>query len=187
MSTEINTRRNAYHLASFPYLMRYQLIGYSHDHWAKRLGEFVYRSPSITSFEESPANLRFCDQHYVDGFAWAAFHTLEVKASGWGPARHRLKNEMQFANARFDFRPARAAASGFAASGEQAVQPTAQAAMSPSSGFTIYLSKWVEVLRWVQEPDPFFDSQTIIFAYGHAHCSGNVPPHVHGNNHPFPF
>jgi hypothetical protein len=169
------TTTRSHKLKAYPYVMRYQLIGYSKQ-TEDIFGNFS-RSRSLTSFYESPADLQFNRQYYVNGFAWATFTCLEIQAAEWS-GRRFLKNEKAFASARFDFHAPRTANNDLVSSASLAIQPAAQTAGDPSSGFSIFLTG-VGVLTWTQQADPFFNSKTILFAYRRAQWSGNIPPHLH--------
>lgn len=159
MSTQITTQENA---KSFPYLLWYQLIGPKY---------------SVTSFYLTLADVGFRWNDYSSGWTCDIQPTLQVKASDWGPARHRLTNERHlFSRAMFTFRPARGANGRFLAAGQNAIQSHAQT--GTEAGFVVYL-KDVQILPYpAGYLDPFFDSQTIIFAFQNANCAGNVPRHL---------
>jgi hypothetical protein len=167
-------------LGSYPYLMQYQIIGYSQR--TKDIFGNYSKSPSLTIFHEVPVDLKFSIQVYASpafgpGWGWAEDHCLGIKAPYW-PSPYYMKNDECFATARFDFRSSPSVNSGVSAVGGQAVQPAMPTARNLSSGFSIYL-KDVGLRTWVDAYDPFFDSNTILFAYRHVQCWGNVPRHLH--------
>jgi hypothetical protein len=177
MSTEITALESA-GIEVYPYLMRYQITGYKKDtnHF-----DFYFdpgtRSPSLASFFEIPVKLKFRRQYYVSGYYGGDFPCLEIKTPHW-PNRHQLRYPRCFASAIFDFRQSGASNGSFPTAAAQTVQPGAEMASDLPSGFSIYLKK-TGISELIDYPDDFFDDNTIIFAYWNAHCSGNVPPHLH--------